>query len=422
MPNTPWDLPPQNNADDDPETSSPDNSSTEPENKPEKPEPEQDLPPWLHEIRHDEKSDSKSQSAWPLPSDYAVNNDEARPLPDSSPPPESSPQTPPAADKAIIPAKAEPSPQPKPSAQNQKTQLGPQAPPPYPLQATQLAPDRAQVKSNKNGEKAGRNKRQSFILGLQIAFVMVGVLLACGLATSIIGYATIAAQLPAPRELIARQFQFRTTTIVDRNGELLWEINDPNFGRRTDVNLANIAPELIEATVATEDRNFYINVGVDPIAIARAVYYNVTEGTIVSGASTITQQLAKNVLISPEERQEQSIARKIKEAVLAMELSRTYTKDEIMTVYLNQIYYGNLAYGIEAASRTYFGKTAQDLSLPEAALLAGLPQSPAVHDPYSNPEGAKRRQEIVLQLMVEAKYLNQAEAEGRHERTAKLSG
>jgi membrane peptidoglycan carboxypeptidase len=137
-------------------------------------------------------------------------------------------------------------------------------------------------------------------------------------------------------------------------------------------------------------RFFYINVGVDPIAIARAVYYNVSEGEIVSGASTITQQLARNVLINPEERTERTMIRKVKEAVLAVEINRRYSKQQILEIYLNQIYYGNLAYGIEAAAQTYFGKPAADLTLSEAALLAGLPQSPANHDPYVNPGRRKK--------------------------------
>jgi len=243
---------------------------------------------------------------------------------------------------------------------------------------------------------------------LIVAGLLLGVL---ALAGSVIGYFWIAAQLPSADELRARSSHFATTQILDRDGNLLWEIIDPTGGRRTTVPLSQISPQLVQATIATEDRFFYVNVGVDPIAVARAVYYNVSEGEIVSGASTITQQLARNVLLSQNERTEQSLTRKIKEAVLAVEISRRYTKEQILEIYLNQIYYGNLAYGIEAAAQTYFGKSAADLTLPEAALLAGLPQSPAVHDPYVNPEGAKKRQADVLNLMVEAGYISPAQAE-----------
>ncbi len=243
---------------------------------------------------------------------------------------------------------------------------------------------------------------------ISVLVLLSGVLI---LSTGVIGYFWIASRLPSAEELRTRSLQFATTQIVDREGNLLWEIIDPTGGRRTSVKLEHIAPDLIDATVATEDRYFYLNVGVDPIAIARAVYYNVTEGEIVSGASTITQQLARNVLLTPEERTEQSYSRKFKEAILAVEINRRYSKRQILEIYLNQIYYGNLAYGIEAAAQTYFGKKAAELTLPEAAMLAGLPQSPALHDPYNNPEQAKARQADVLKLMVEAGYITSAEAE-----------
>lgn len=245
-------------------------------------------------------------------------------------------------------------------------------------------------------------------LVLVLLVFLGGVLVLSG---GVITYFWFASQLPPAEELRSRSFQFATTQIFDRDGNLLWEIIDPTGGRRTTVPLNRISPDLINATIATEDRFFYLNVGVDPIAITRAVYYNLTEGQIVSGASTITQQLARNVLLSPEERIEQSLSRKLKEAVLAVEINRRYTKEQILEIYLNQIYYGNLAYGIEAASQTYFGKPAKDLTLPEAAMLAGLPQAPAAHDPYVNPDGAKARQADVLRLMVEAQYITPAQAE-----------
>ncbi len=241
-------------------------------------------------------------------------------------------------------------------------------------------------------------------------------------------YNYITSPLPSPNELQQRQFQFQTTTVFDRYGEPLWEINDPNFGRRKYVTLTKISPYLLQATIATEDRNFYENPGVDPTAILRAIYYNVTEGSIVSGGSTITQQVARNVLLTNEERNEQTLSRKIKEAILAVKLANQYSKEQILEVYLNQIYYGNLAYGIEAATETYFGKepftgpplkpgvgsisqTAGELTLAEAALLAGLPQSPAYYDPYNYPERVKNRQKIVLGLMVKAGYITQSQAE-----------
>jgi hypothetical protein len=270
-----------------------------------------------------------------------------------------------------------------------------QAPAPY------AAPRRSQRGTSLGG---------LLLRGLILAVIAVVLLSLLAISTSVVGYLFIASELPSPEELQSRSFTFASSEIYDRNGNLLWELIDPSAGRRTWVPLARVSPYAQQATIATEDRFFYQNVGVDPIAIARAVYYNVTEGEIVSGGSTITQQLAKNVLLSPEERTEQSFSRKIREAVLATELFRRYPKDKILEIYLNQIYYGNLAYGIQAASQTYFGKPATDLTLAEAALLAGLPQLPAIYDPFVNLKAAKTRQKVVLDLMVEAGYITPAQA------------
>ncbi len=252
--------------------------------------------------------------------------------------------------------------------------------------------------------------RSLILLMLVVVFLS---LLTIGLGVG--GYFYIASELPQPEELQSKAFSFASSEIYDRNGNSLWELIDPTAGRRTWVPLSRISPHVQQATIATEDRFFYQNVGVDPIAIVRAVYYNVSEGEIVSGGSTITQQLARSVLLSPEERTEQSLSRKIREAVLATELFRRYPKDKILEIYLNQIYYGNLAYGVEAASRAYFGKPATDLTLAEAALLAGLPQSPALYDPFANLEVAKARQQVVLNLMVEAGYISPAQASGAYQ-------
>jgi 1A family penicillin-binding protein len=246
--------------------------------------------------------------------------------------------------------------------------------------------------------------------GFVFLLFSLGVLSLLVVLVMIAGYYYIAAQLPAPEELQERSFTFASTQIYDRNGSLMWELIHPNAGRRTWMPLSRIAPVLVAATIATEDRNFYANVGVDPIAVARAIYYDVTEGELVSGGSTITQQLARNVLLSPEERGQKSLLRKVREAVLAVEISRRYPKDKILEIYLNQVYYGNLAYGAEAASQTYYGKPAASLTLAEASLLAGLPQSPAGYDPIANPDAAKQRQRIVLGLMAEAGYITPAQA------------
>ena len=250
-----------------------------------------------------------------------------------------------------------------------------------------------------------------------LVVVLLFFVVACGLAAA---YVAIAADLPSADALRSQSATFVSTKIYDRNGHLLYEIFDPNAGRRTLVPYEEMSSHLINATVATEDERFWQHPGVDPIGIIRAVIQNVTEGEIVSGASTIPQTLVDNVFLTFEERTEQTLARKVREAILAAEISRRYSKQEILEIYLNEVNFGNLAYGVGAAAETYFGKTASDLTLAEAAMLAGLPQAPAYWDPYTNWEGAKRRQAVVLDLMVQAGYITGAEAQAAKEEPLEL--
>lgn len=221
----------------------------------------------------------------------------------------------------------------------------------------------------------------------------------CGVSLLFYQYYRIAAQLPDITDLREKASQFETTRILDRNGNVLYEILDPNAGRRTYVPLSKISPFLVAATIATEDKDYYNHPGFNLWAIFRAFYQNLQSGETVSGASTITQQLAKALLFSPEERVEVSYDRKIREAILAAEMTRRYTKDQILELYLNEINYGNLAYGVQAAAETYFGTSAGQLTLGQAAFLAGLPQAPFIYNVYSNPEATFGRMEDVLVLM-----------------------
>jgi penicillin-binding protein 1C len=207
-------------------------------------------------------------------------------------------------------------------------------------------------------------------------------------------------------DLQNRASQFETTRILDRNGNPLYDILDPNAGRRTYVTLDRISPVLLAATIATEDKDFYNHPGFDFWAITRALWENYRSGGQGGGASTITQQLARALLLSPEERAERTYSRKAREIILAAEITRRYSKDQILELYLNEIYYGNLAYGIEAAAETYFGKTANQLTLSEASFLAGLPQSPSVYDIYTNREVTLARQQQVLVLMYGLSQVN----------------
>ena len=182
--------------------------------------------------------------------------------------------------------------------------------------------------------------------------------------------------------------------VYDDNDELLTEFH---VERRIFVPLAQVPHALRDAVIATEDVRFYSHHGVDPTGIGRAIYQNFRRGRIVEGGSTITQQLAKVLFLTPDK----SLERKLKEAVLAITLERRYSKDRLLELYLNQIYFGQGAFGVEAAARTFFGKSVGELTLAESALLAGLPKAPATYSPFDHPDAARRRRNTVLTRMIE---------------------
>ena len=207
-----------------------------------------------------------------------------------------------------------------------------------------------------------------------------------------------------------------TTQIYARDGQtLLYELVDPQGGRRTVVDLNRMPKALRDATIAVEDANFYENPGVDLRGIVRALLQNYQSQDVVSGASTITQQLVRNVLLPPEERTQISFERKLREAILAFRVSRKYSKDQILGIYLNEVYYGNQAYGVEAAAQTYFGKHVWELNTAEASLIAGLPQSPTTLNPLTNLAGAKARQKVTLGLMAKFGFLTTAQAQAAYQ-------
>ena len=193
------------------------------------------------------------------------------------------------------------------------------------------------------------------------------------------------------------------TKIYDDNDEAITELH---VERRILVPLAQIPQSLRDAILATEDRRFYSHWGIDPIGVARAVVQNYRRGRIVEGGSTITQQLTKVLFLTPDK----SLERKLKEAVLALELERRYSKDRILEMYLNQVYFGQGSYGVEAAARTYFGKGVSELTVRESALIAGLPRAPTNYSPFDRPEAAKRRREVVLRRLVEFGTIKDEEA------------
>jgi 1A family penicillin-binding protein len=242
-----------------------------------------------------------------------------------------------------------------------------------------------------------------FILWTALLLALVASL---GFLGVVAAYAYYAKELPDYTQLDRRRV-FQTARILDRNNELLGEFTDPEGGRRTVIPIDRIPQALRDATIAAEDANFYQHPGFDPIAIVRALYLNIRGREIVSGASTITQQLVKNTLLTPE----QTPDRKIKEAILAWEISRRYSKDRILELYLNEVYYGNLAYGVEAAAQTYFGRPVGELDLAELTFIAGLPQAPSSYDPYVNPQAARGRQDYVLEQMVRHGMISREEAD-----------
>lgn len=193
-------------------------------------------------------------------------------------------------------------------------------------------------------------------------------------------------------------------TLTDRHGRALYEVIGDQPGRNRVVPLDEVPGACIDATLATEDARYYSHPGFDLLALGRAVWVSARGGDL-TGASTITQQVVRNLLLAPDESTERTFRRKLREIVLAYRLERRFSKDEILALYLNQTYYGNLAYGIDAAARAYFGVAVGDLSVAQCALLAGLPQAPALYDPLTDAVAASARQEVVLGLMLERGWI-----------------
>ena len=239
-----------------------------------------------------------------------------------------------------------------------------------------------------------------------ILFLVFTALLLMGVATIGGAYAYFTHDLPRFDPNTLRQFE--TTRIYDRYGNLIDEVSDPQYGNRTEVDLTEISPFLINATVSAEDRTFWTNKGIDIQAIGRAARDTFIDSSYgSSGASTITMQVVKQAF--PDRFTDPSKVDKVREIFLAYGVAQKYTKQEVLTFYLNQIYYGNRSYGIEAAAHNYFDTTAKDLQLWQASLLAGLPQSPTYYDPTVNLAAARTRQLYVLRQMVDQGYITEAQ-------------
>ena len=259
---------------------------------------------------------------------------------------------------------------------------------------------------HRKGGRLSRRYAPASKLGT-VAGILTAVLITFGIfagssAAAFLGY--FAADLPAAHDLATVPVPL-STFIYDRSGEhLLYTLEDE---RRELIALADVPQLMQDATVAIEDHSFWTNPGIDVGGIARALQANLAKGGIAQGGSTITQQLIKTRLLGDEP----TLTRKIKEAMLAIEATRTFTKQQIIEMYFNQIFYGNQAYGLKAAAKTYFGVgDLRQLTLGQMALLAGLPQAPSEYDPIQNPAAAAARRVLVLDAMVDQGYITDAQA------------
>lgn len=249
-------------------------------------------------------------------------------------------------------------------------------------------------------------------------FAICGVVVIAGFAAVGGAYAYFTTDLPHfdPSAL----HQFETTVIYDRYGNPIDEVSDPQAGNRFEVSLNEISPYLINATVAAEDKTFWTNKGIDVQAIGRAVRNTFVDSSYgSSGASTITMQVVKQAF--PERYTDPTKEDKVRQVFLAYGVAQKYSKEEVLTFYLNQIPYGNRSYGIQAAAHNYFNKDAKDLELWQASILAGLPQAPSLYDPTVNLDAARQRQLYVLSQMVDQGYITEAQKNQAYARSADAS-
>jgi penicillin-binding protein 1C len=252
--------------------------------------------------------------------------------------------------------------------------------------------------------RKGSGLRMALVAALGTLGLLAALLLGGAGGTAWAAWTYLTYDLPSVEQITVSDFQ--STKIYDRHGGLLWEVYDPQHGRRTYRTIDQIPRNLIDATLAAEDPTFYSNSGVDPVGILRAIRINLLgEGS--SGASTITMQVVRMAILP--EKDEASWRRKIREAILASQLTDHYGKDKILETYLNEIYYGSLAYGVDAAAEVYFGKAPPELTLAQCAFLAGLGQAPGYYGEPENFADAKRRQEIVLGLMLKNGFITPGE-------------
>ncbi|WP_420548682.1 transglycosylase domain-containing protein [Curvivirga sp.] len=221
--------------------------------------------------------------------------------------------------------------------------------------------------------------------------------------------------LPNPETATQAITRNPSMTVLAADGSILTR-QGGTHGRP--ITLDELPPSLVQAFIATEDRRFYDHFGIDIFGLGRAIFVNLTSGGYRQGGSSLTQQLAKNLFLT----REKTIRRKVQELLLAFWLEKSFSKDEILTIYLNRVYLGSGVYGVDAAARRYFGKPASNLSLYESAVLAGLPKAPSAYNPRANAERSAKRANLVLDLMVNAEFLQQATADAHKRKQVKTVG
>ena len=264
-------------------------------------------------------------------------------------------------------------------------------------------PKTKKEKSSKKKKKTKKKKGGGFFKWLSMAVFSIFITtLLIGFIGILAIYYTFTDELPDVRVL--KSFEPSTVTLMYSDQDQL--IAELYLEKRIVVPLNKIPTQLKQAALAVEDANFYRHMGIDLKAVFRAFLTNMKAGRVVEGGSTITQQLSKTLFLT----RERSLARKIKEAILSIRMELIFTKDEILEMYLNQIYYGHGSYGVEAAARTYFGKSVQNLSLDEVAIIAGLPKSPNNYSPYRNPKRARSRRNHVIRRMAQEGFIKSNEA------------
>jgi 1A family penicillin-binding protein len=252
----------------------------------------------------------------------------------------------------------------------------------------------------RTGRPSPRPRRRGLTAFLRISVLVVLLGLVAGGITGCVMYNQIAGTLPDPSKPL-RGFD-QTTQILDRDGQLIADLFAEQ--NRTSVKLKGLPPTVSQAVIATEDERYYEHAGLDFVGMLRALVTDIKAGDAVAGGSTITQQYIKQSILTTE----RSIKRKISEAILAYRLEKQYSKDQILEMYLNTIYFGHGAYGIQTAAEVYFGKDATALTVPEAALIAGVIKSPRRFSPYYDTEAAKKRRDTVLSQMRDQGYIDAA--------------